>query len=348
MENDITFTIDDLVIGIEYEPQFTFLRYPNHRVDFVENDHVVSKSADRFVADFVMEPRSILPIVIIAVNTKVIIAVNTNYYPRYIQLDGKVRKLFRNISVDRTNLEIKTNPTCLRNLRFEIEAADLCLQDYTVMLKQNVGSTGIFFPRSRLCLEEMVVVPIESSNYMYRFSLDKRRIALDSKPVLIKPFIKTSYRKFELGKFTPSKHVNISFERYRNRRIKAWTGVNNTSYRGILFKNITGSIHGRLHLTVPYNFTDYEGLANVVVDCANNGLFDNVHHSECHSQKNYEFLDPNFNFNLEKVNEVSMFTSYEVISAFLAEWWNNNPMLAPIHLGFVGRPGKYRQVTKLL
>ena len=116
--------IDDLLVGIEWEPQLTLEEYPQKKV-FVFEPYHLDKTATCGVDDCFGE--------------KVV-----SLCPFY----GS--KKYSRISYDMPvhNLEVRTNPVTLRELPDEIAECQKQLAEFVIDLAKDVGGVGVFLPRS--------------------------------------------------------------------------------------------------------------------------------------------------------------------------------------------------------
>lgn len=224
---------DGLLIGIEWEPQFTLLKYPNYMVYFR-----TTKKRKSSVSRNPNNSSSSINLGYMGISngdgrTKIIYV---NIAPSYdIWNATKVASHnmtksspYRYLSIDNINFEVITKPVRIGRLQKEIGKAGKKIEEFCLLIYDLIGDAGIFLPN------------------------------------------------WEKGFNKPSKHINISapnpFILIYESDEKFLKYVRSSKDKGFGSKvEIKGECYkhsNRVHLTVPYNFTDYEELL---------GLFNKQH-----------------------------------------------------------------------
>jgi hypothetical protein len=203
------------LIGIEWEPQFTLLRYPNHSVYFK-----VTKKRKPFIHLEYTSPEIYkLEQTFKRVFVELPLSYNVKLSNFVALKNWHIKNPYRYVSIDNINFEVITKPVTLDKLPNEMVKADQHLKKFCLKIEKLVGPLGVFLPT------------------------------------------------WELGFSQPSKHVNISSKKemefidiggkFLRETLKiAHNGFSST----INFKGECRIHQRRLHITVPYNFTDYKGL----------------------------------------------------------------------------------------
>ena len=222
------FTTSDLLMGIEWEPQFTLLNYPKSMVGFVTTTDPALQNRQVFASDF--------------------ITIYSKPGVGYHQGMDFIGKKYKNMYCDGYNVEVYTNPVPLSGIKTEILKATETLKQFTNAVALKHGPAGVFLPMTR----------VEESTDIYG-DYDKTLC------------------------LSPSKHVNFSLTYYNDkigeRKPKMFCSyrLNHPGFKEIIGACgiITGGL--RLHINVAYDFTEYEKLAELVIEYANQGLFEYVY-----------------------------------------------------------------------
>jgi hypothetical protein len=206
---------DNVLIGIEWEPQFTLLKWPTYPV-YIKNTkkRIGSVIPQYFNADGYISKSSYQRV---SVEVPASYGVWRSTNAAYNNWNRK--NPYRYMSIDGTNFEIITKPVKIEKLSSEIKKADKHLKEFCGKLFKLTGPLGVFLPN------------------------------------------------WEFGYGVPSKHVNISLDdmlllpKSDNKFLKSLIGFKD---RGFVSKiDLKGECHthqSRVHITVPYNFDDYDGL----------------------------------------------------------------------------------------
>ncbi len=206
----------DFLIGIEWEPQFTLLRYPNHSVYF--------KTSLRRRASVIAEYGGVGIYAQDDSQKRVTVDLAATYdiwtASKVAEYNARHKSPYRYTSTDGKNFEVITKPVPLDKLGSEIISAEKHLKNFCEKVVDLTGPLGVFLPM------------------------------------------------WDSGFGQPSKHVNISNE--AGLSITRGTGkilskkLSELSSKGFFSNiNLKGDCtkhRNRLHVTVPYNFTDYDKL----------------------------------------------------------------------------------------
>lgn len=196
------------------------------------------------------------------------------------------------ISVDGSNIEFRTMPSSVKQLTNSIIISDALLRLFMEKLAGCIpGGIGVFLPKTT-----------RSENTSY------------SAPDLFGIINTEKYLEF-----SPTKHVNISFPDtsiYDPYFIcKSKLKVRNFLTK-VKFKTRQPFSPKRMHITVPYNFTDYVGLVAVAYP-----MYERVStcpHTVIHGQPVTDVVD-----------------QFNMVVEYLDDWARNNPMPTPILLKYV-------------
>lgn len=298
--------LDKSLIGIEWEPQFTLPNYSGYQVLF-ENNFVLSNDNKQLVTNI----RKQVDGVKVSISAKhepfyspkrVIIQINEEQFKNFINkiskeiskllcLDDKkdTKKLFTDeliglVGIDGTNMEFRTIASSLKQLPNSIAISDSLLFLFIEKLNKYVsGGVGVFLPKTT--------------------SFEIPKYVINNEPSL----------QTQLH-FIPTKHVNITFKDMPIHE-------NYWSYdEPLLYAKFFGTKIGlksrkigypkRLHITVPYNFTDYENLIKAAYP-----IYQKLYGA---SKSNADVTD-----------------HYNDIIKYLDSWAKNNPMNSPILLKYV-------------
>ena len=202
--------MNNFLIGIEWEPQFTLLDYPNHTVYFK-----ITKRRKSFIYTQHDTPNTD------RVTIEVPPSYNTWRSTNVSSNNMNKNNRYKYTSIDQTNFEVITKPVPIEKLTSEIIKADKHLKEFCINLSKLSGRLGVFLP-----------------NWQYG---------------------------------SPSKHINISdkqgIEFITNSDVDFYSEVRNLNTKGfhskIEMKGECRSHKERVHLTVPYNFTDYNRLLEI-------------------------------------------------------------------------------------
>lgn len=198
---------DHLTVGIEWEPQFTFLNYPNHRVYFK------TTKRRKFLVYTQHETSDIN-----RVTLDVPPSFNTWRSTRVATNNMNKNNRYRYTSIDQTNFEVITKPVTVEKLPLEIIKADRYLKEFCLNISKVVGRIGVFLPN-------------------WGYGTPSKHINISDKlPIKFIPDSDVDFYKEVRGLHTKGFHSKIEFKgECRNHK-------------------------ERVHLTVPYNFTDYNRL----------------------------------------------------------------------------------------
>jgi hypothetical protein len=238
------FTTSDLLMGIEWEPQFTLLNYPKSMIAFAnttdptKQNQLLVESGSGFVVIY------------------------NKPGVGYHQGAGFIDKKYKNMYCDGYNVEVYTNPVPLSDIKTEISKATETLKQFTNSVALKYGPTGVFLPMTRIR-----VVEDNGATHNLQDQVADNPLGGYGKDLFL----------------LPSKHVNFSLPYYNDktgkRKPKTFCDyvLNQPMFKEIVGANgsITGNL--RLHINVAYDFNDYEKAAELVIEYANQGLFGYVY-----------------------------------------------------------------------
>lgn len=229
--------MNNALIGIEWEPQFTLLEYPNRPVDFIP-----LWSSDHQINSIKISPNGKqISVLIREAVFKGYLFKKYTYEHSYISTDPVKR-----------NLEVRTYPVPVEDLPNQIQKCNRLLHKFILKMKQYTSDgIGVFLPKAILEVSDVISF-YDEEDHRYKF----------------------------VTHHIPSKHVSISFSdayNYSNKGIKL-DGLNDlsqqlfhlkeynelNSFRSFIKSRFsTIDYNRRIHITVPYNFTDYQGILPV-------------------------------------------------------------------------------------
>lgn len=209
-----------LYVGIEWEPQFTFLRYPQYSVHFKWT-------------------HGLQPEIVRQETRQVIVRVSPICF--YDEVADQDRWAGFRITLDGDNIEVRTVPVPLCKLPEEIARSNHLLKQFTLWLASRYGPVGVFFPRTIWSYPAVEKIPmgtgtvvLTGDNEMYRFA-----IAL-------------------------TKHVNVSCipdMLATKHSVQAHVRENHLV---VSWRNKLCLTRQRLHLRVPYTWSRYHDLPQIV------------------------------------------------------------------------------------
>lgn len=221
---------DKVLIGIEWEPQITLLEFPNLPVNFRAS--LIESNIGIFD-----EGKNIL------------VSIKDGLFRNYHTGDFTDNHCFLSTDQVKQNIELRTFPTAFHQLEDQILLCNKYLKHFILKLRQRTNNgIGVFLPKAILA---------ESDGIGF---MDDRDV----------------YHFLEYS--TPSKHVNISFrgdnklsmvtnsmlrnlDELPNRLNKSKEYKSIRAFRTFIKTRISTADYGeRLHITVPYNFTEYKKL----------------------------------------------------------------------------------------
>ena len=299
--------VERAIIGIEWEPQFTLPYYSGYQVLF-ENDFVISSNKPDFLTireelggNSSKQDPFYCP-------KKVIIRINNEQFKKFINkiskeisrmlcLDDKkqtkkffTEKLTELTGIDGTNMEFRTIASSFKQLPNSIAIADSLLFLFIEKINKYIpGGVGVFLPKT---------TGFEVPEYIGLNGIPQRPTQLH---------------------FIPTKHVNITFSDMPMQD-KYWRYGDLVKAQffktRISLKSRKLGYPRRLHITVPYNFTDYGDLIKVSFP-----MYQKIYDG-CQFGPG---LDPN----------VDVTDQYNIIIKYLDDWAKNNPMNSPILLKYI-------------
>ncbi len=308
--------LERVYIGLEWEPQFTLLSHAEHQV-FFEYEFTMNGEKEPFVIVKKSGKKRVPERPLLTGNSKnndnpdhVTVAVNDVKFKTFMKTVAKAvskqlslstktlpkkfftEKLMNLVGVDGSNIEFRTIPSSIQQLPNSILISDSLLRLFMEKLVECVpGGIGVFLPKTN------------------RFDSTAHALNTDGEVVV-------AHTSWE---YSPTKHVNLSFpdlpiyDRYYT--CKFLTTAENFRTK-VQFKTRQANKPKRMHITVPYNFTDYEALVRVAYP-----LYEAVH--KCPE------LPPSGN----TVMDISEQNTQ--IAKFLDNWTKNNQMTAPMLLKYV-------------
>lgn len=207
---------NEFLIGIEWEPQFTLLNYPNHSVYF--------KNTTRRKSSIIVENNAGGIYANETSNLRVVVDLASTFdvwqATRVAANNADKSSAYKYTSTDGKNLELITRPVTPDKLQSEIEKVETKLRVLCEQLVGTTGPLGVFLPA------------------------------------------------WDPGFGQPSKHINISSKEgivLRKGQMKSLSTkiaeLNATGFfSSICLKSECRKHRQRIHVTVPYNFTDYNRL----------------------------------------------------------------------------------------
>lgn len=212
--------IDDVYVGIEWEPQLTFLNYPK---------------------------LSVYVLTTIFKDVKVKLKSNDSY--DYVLLSIPYEFLNKRIGVDKAvmNVEVRSEPVKLSNLKNEIEKCNIELANFIEKLTFYVGPVGVFIPSlyHKMRVGELTHV---STNCKMLFLTKHVNVSLCPNYLHDEP-IHLYYNmiwEYELCHKNKNKfhYCEFNFSWYKHSCLKSQ----------------------RAHIRVPYLFNDYEFLVSAILN----------------------------------------------------------------------------------
>jgi hypothetical protein len=328
--------LDKAFIGIEWEPQFTLPLYAGHQIlferglaydkypkpsplDFLTGIQPIKKKnkKNQFIQiSNISDTKSGPSNTYFSHPNQILIRVSTSELEKFMEkrsreiskimrLDDKkdqkglfTDQLLNVLGIDGSNIEVRTIASSFKRLEDSIVITDCFLRLFLEKLNEHVkGGVGVFLPKTT---KFELPQEVESGGKN------------GGKPELI---------------FTPTKHVNITFvgmpveDQY-------WLHKNPPDVKSfgtkLGFKS-RKSERKRLHITVPYNFTDYADLI-ILAHPLLSAIFNHKPDS-CLTPS--DFID---------VSEY-----YNKIMTYLNTWAKNNPQDKPILLKYVKNNKVYNQ-----
>lgn len=325
--------LDKAVIGIEWEPQFTFLAHPGYQAVF--ENVITTGGARKFLSVKVVSDKKKRGIMDpeyaqFYSSQRLYLMINNAGFTKFITKIGKeifsvinagekkpdkkefLSKLLYSLGLDGNNIEVRTMASGLKQLPDSIKIADYFLGLLVKKLNKYLpGGVASFLPKTT-CFSIMSRKPSVNpdGSYSPQAQADDRT---------------TKY----INVFIPTKHVNITF---KNMLIygRHWSHKQQEDlihFRPkISFKDRVTDHSTRLHITVPYNFTDYSGLVDVGYY-----LYKKVYEHE-------NTLGRELNLSGSDrwtPHDIDVTPQCNKIVKFLDEWAKQNPMEKPILLKYM-------------
>jgi hypothetical protein len=296
--------LDNALIGIEWEPQFALPNYSGYQICFENNffngtfitikRQVDSKGVPLLASkhDPFYSPKRVTVVVSVVQFGKFIDKISKEISKPLCLNDKKdtkkslTKELTKLMGIDGTNFEIRTIPSSFKQLTNNIAIADSLLFLFIEKLNRCIsGGVGVFLPKTTI------------------FEASTLETLLYSTPRIS----------------IPTKHINITFndmpihDNYWSygRLLDAKFFITKIS-----LKQRKLSSPKRLHITVPYNFTDYGNLIKVAYPMY---------------QKMYDGCPSR----APKYTNVDITEQYNDIIKYLDDWAQNNPMNSPILLKYI-------------
>lgn len=133
---------EGILIGIEWEPQFTFLNWPKHSV-YIKN----TKSRKGKVYP---EPDQTILVKLEPCYQRVTVEVPPSFHvgrsTNVASNNWDANNQYQYTSIDGTNFEVITKPVKIEKLPSEIMKADKHLKDFCIKLVKLSGPLGVFLP----------------------------------------------------------------------------------------------------------------------------------------------------------------------------------------------------------